>query len=258
MQTSCLFIGDRAHGEFVAAANDLEAHATSRFADSVEAAVRLLATEDEEPALAIVARIRPGDISARQIERLRRAAPLARIVELLGTWCDGELRSGQPLTATIRVPCHLWPVWFRREVRDTSHPGWPGPVTASAEERLLDHAAATPHRTGLIVIRGCDTDGAAWLAQVCRHAGYATAGLESTPSGRIAGVTAGIWQAGIRYEQHWSDLRTLIAAVAPAPVVCSLGFPRPEEIDRAIALGARQVLAQPLLVEDLLASLQAE
>ncbi len=267
---TCLFIGNRCHGEFAAAVRDLEACLHSRFVETLEQAIALLSDEELEPALLILARIRPGDISARQVDRLRRAAPLARVVELLGVWCDGELRTGEPLVATIRVPCHLWKSWFQREaagdgnyntgpegVRLTSNslPAWSWPVTASVDERLLANRAAMQRQVGLIAIRGCDADGAAWLTQVCQSVGYTTVTFESAPTTKIVGATAGIWQAGIRHPAHWTDLAAFIAALAPAPVTCVMSFPRPEEIERAISAGASYVLAQPLLIDDLLSAL---
>ena len=48
------------------------------------------------PELIVMAQSRPGVFSAQWIERLRRSAPLAGVVALLGTWCEGETRSGRP------------------------------------------------------------------------------------------------------------------------------------------------------------------
>ena len=51
------------------------------------------------PDVIVVAQAFPGQFSHQAIDRLRRLAPLARMVGLMGSWCEGEMRTGSPWPA---------------------------------------------------------------------------------------------------------------------------------------------------------------
>lgn len=107
---------------------------------------------DDEPDLCVLLASRPGEFSQAAVDRIRRAAPLARIVGLLGAWCEGEARSGHLWPAVPRIYWHRWQEWFQGELA-TLTAGRCGtlslPLTTTDEERLL-HAggAARPPRPG--------------------------------------------------------------------------------------------------------------
>src|SRR3954470_20589101 len=48
----------------------------------------LIAHLEERPELILVAQSRPDAISSYDLNQLRRAAPLAGIIALLGSWCE--------------------------------------------------------------------------------------------------------------------------------------------------------------------------
>ena len=80
----------------------------------VDAACEILAGSDDVFDVIVVAEDRPGQYSEETIDRLRRLAPLARVVGLLGSWCEGESRTGRPWPASIRVYWHQWLPRFGR------------------------------------------------------------------------------------------------------------------------------------------------
>src|SRR5262245_46214259 len=61
-----------------------------------------------DPDLILLVASRPGRFSAAEVEALHRRAPLARLVALLGTWCEGEVRSGHPWPGVNRIYAHQW------------------------------------------------------------------------------------------------------------------------------------------------------
>src|SRR5208283_5844085 len=82
----------------------------------------------------------PDQFFAAAIDRLRRRSPLARIIAILGSWCEGESRSGRPLPGMIRMDWHQAAVRIRREFPHWSHADgslWRLPATATDEEHLL-------------------------------------------------------------------------------------------------------------------------
>src|SRR3954467_5187193 len=53
--------------------------------------------------LIVVAQSRPDTVSHADFQVLQREAPLAGIVSLLGSWCEGETRTGKPWKGSHRV-----------------------------------------------------------------------------------------------------------------------------------------------------------
>ena len=61
-----------------------------------------------DPDLILLVASRPGRFSAAEVESLHRRAPLAKLVALLGSWCEGEVRSGHPWPGVTRIYAHQW------------------------------------------------------------------------------------------------------------------------------------------------------
>lgn len=225
------------------------------------AAVNWLAASETAPELIVLAQARPGEIPAAEVDRLRRIAPLTRLVGLLGTWCEGESRSGQPWPAVERVYWHQWPGWLDRELRGLQcgvAATWSLPLTVAPEERFL----AASHA---LVWNPCELGGDAlivasdrqierllldFMARIgCRSA---AARPEDLPSSAVSLV---IWESDELGEVEAQHLRAWVQCVAPAPVVVLLGFPRIEVQRRALAAGARHVLSKPFFLSELRASI---
>lgn len=268
---SVIFVGDRHRPEFANAVAELMATADVSFVHGVEEGVALLADDNVHPELIVVAQSWPGCFSAPQVDPLRRSAPLAGIVELTGTWCEGELRSGAPLPATIRVPWQRFATWLRVERQKIGQdvlPAWAWPVAATTEDHLLaDIVAGDARRGGKVVIRGADVFSAELLATAARRRGFEVLTLAhrcggdlpdrrgTVPAAAITGAVAALWEGDKIDAIAASDLQAFAASVAPAPVVCVLGFIRLEDTVRARQAGAATVLSKPLVWEELFAVL---
>ena len=227
----------------------------------------------------VVAQAFPGEFSNQAIDRLRRLAPLARVLGLMGSWCEGEMRSGSPWPATVRTYWHQWPARCNRQLRRLTMGescSWALPATATEEERLLadasQHSGADipvcpsesiggrqeclPHRCqGLVAICSQSREMADWLSAACRSRGFVTLWQRDSAFARVEGATAGIFDAGDFSDDECESLQRFVSALRPAPVVALLSFPRIEDHRRALSAGASAVLSKPLMVEDLLESL---
>jgi DNA-binding NarL/FixJ family response regulator len=135
-----LLLGDVERPEFQAEEERLGRWATvCRLADASEAAEAILA-QRITPEVIVVAQSFPGQFSEQAIERLRQLAPVARVLGLIGSWCEGEMRSGLPWPATARTYWHQWPARSERQLARlaSGQPcAWALPPTATEEERLL-------------------------------------------------------------------------------------------------------------------------
>src|SRR5262245_6670790 len=104
-------VGEIDHPDFDEAIGLLRAQ--SRLATNGITVGKLFAVN---PELIVVAQSRPGMIAARQMDALRRPAPLAGVVALLGSWCEGETRTGRPWPGVERLYWYEFPAWWRRQL----------------------------------------------------------------------------------------------------------------------------------------------
>lgn len=259
-EIAVLLLGDAERAEFREARASLDALTRTTHAADLEQAAELLSDGSLLPDLIVLAQSRPGEFSAAAVDRLRLAAPLARLVALLGSWCEGETRTGRPLPGVIRVYWHQWLPRFRQDlerIRRDWCPTWGLPATAGEEERLLLLTRLPPaRRQGLVAIAVRQFAMADWLSAACRLAGYATVWLQPSRPARIEGAVALLWDGDDFSDQRLAELQRLRVELGLLPVLALLDFPRIGDRDAVMAAGATAVLSKPLLVDDLLWSLQ--
>lgn len=208
--------------------------------------------------LAVVAQARPGQFSAAAIERLPAAAPLTPIVALLGSWCEGEMRSGSPWPGVPRVYWHQWPARFAQEAprlarRNVS--AWSEPATATAEERLLGLARrrlADLNGIGVVISSNCETGDC--LRAACLQFGLSTISMRRPPIGITNGIDFVLCDVGLVRESA-DNVRSASIAFPEAVVVALADFPRTDDMERLRNAGAAAVLAKPLDIADLRAAI---
>ncbi|MBN2023895.1 MAG: hypothetical protein JW809_14020 [Pirellulales bacterium] len=249
-----LLVGRADDREFRAAGGELRRWA--EVVDAPDGRAALAAVEQDAAGcdLVVLAQRYPGEFSHELVDRLRRAVPLAPVVGLLGSWCEGEARSGRPWPGVARVYWRQWPASCRRELaRLSAGQGstWTLPATATDEERLLAERACVRRRAGLVPIVTASAAMHEWLAETLRRRGHATAWLRPGEPVRVEGAVAALLDAAEMDSQQTAIVRHLCQALAPAPVIALLDFPRVEDDARARTAGAAAVLSKPLAIEDL-------
>ncbi|MBN1909439.1 MAG: hypothetical protein JW818_06860 [Pirellulales bacterium] len=270
MSLLCLLIGNLERREFAGVEGPLRGRAEVERVQGIDEACRAVEEGRVVPDVVVLAQAYPGEFSHGAVDRLRRAAPLARVVGLLGSWCEGEMRTGSPWPGVSRVYWHQWPAHCAQEL-DHLAAGqaslWSLPVTATDEERLLVSAyLPSPFGRGaggkggshtsrplnsLLAISAWTHEMYNWLADALRRRGHATVWLRPGEPIRVDGIAAAIWDATEMDALQTARLRRLTGALAPAPIIALLDFPRIEDTDRALAAGATAVLSKPLVLEDL-------
>ena len=235
--------------------------------DVLRADARLVTTVNEHPELIVVAQSRPGSIGGQCLETLRRSSPLAGIVALAGTWCEGETRTGRPWPGVQRLYWYEFSVWWQRQLAlraagrcpDWSRPDDPRYRTEFSNPPRSEPGRPRPRR-GPILLHTSHRETAHALADTLRRIGHATAWQQTgrtTPT--IRGAIAGIWEGGQLSDREADDLSQFCRRLSAeaAPIVALLDFPRRDRVERAIELGAAAVLGKPWLNADLVATLQA-
>ncbi|MBN1589262.1 MAG: hypothetical protein JW888_07090 [Pirellulales bacterium] len=251
-----LLLGDWRRREFHQARTCLDRWAPVAETPSIDEAVALVDSTQFMPAVIVVAQAYPGEFSGESLDRLRRRLPLARIVGLLGSWCEGETRTGHPWPATIRLYWHQWIAQCHRELDCLSAGSgstWSLPSTATDEERLLTGPSGPfDGREGLIALCAERYETHEWLTAAARRRGYSTVWLRPHERVRIDGAKAAVFNGSAFSDYEVAQLRQLRKNLGPAvPIVALADFPRVEDRDRAVAAGAGAVLSKPLLLDDL-------
>lgn len=109
------FVGEPDHGEFRYVVDLVRQNANLVAATSAMMEAKTPATHERLPNLLIFAQARPGQLSEQHVERLRRNFPLAGVVSLLGSWCEGQTRTGRPLPGAVQLYWHEFPPWWLRQ-----------------------------------------------------------------------------------------------------------------------------------------------
>lgn len=224
-----------------------------------------LAREASTPDLIVIVQSYPGEFTESQIDALRRVAPLARLVAVLGTWCEGEMRTGSPWPGAVRVYWHQWPQQGRRELeglmtgRDSL---WNLPPTTSEEERCLavgirkdrrepagsasDSSSAAP----LVEIVTEHFDVFDCLAAACHDRGYASHWRRLHSDPHRDPPVAILFDAAGEPDLELARFRRFRAGRS-VPAVVLMDFPRVADRNRFLRAGASGVVSRPFFWEDL-------
>jgi hypothetical protein len=261
-RTPVLFVGDSTWSEFRHVHSWLAGHAELSTVADTRAALELLGRHGFLPRLIVLAQILPGQFSSDDVARLLRAAPLARVSELLSSWCEGETRSGEPIAGSLRLYWHQWAARMAPEFsRATAgeRPLWEMPLTATDEERLLD--LPPPRSIGggtLLAILARSAESAEVLCEAAAKYGFGAVWIRRNRQPLVAGIQAAIWEAPADLNAAEEELRSWQPLLRGAPVAALTDFPRIEDRDRLLAAGAAFVVSRPFWLGDLFEQLAAK
>lgn len=232
-------------------------HANARIVDVVRS-----------PELIVVAQGRPGEVSLAEVCRLRRAAPLAGVVGLVGSWCEGEMRTGRPWPGVPRLYWYEFPPWWQRQLRlhaagrcpDWARPAGTAPMPAPLPGATWPGPQASKCLAGVVVLHVGAGDTADVLIDAFGRAGFATVWQRpGRDACQISDVAAGVWDGGQLDGHELANLSRFCEQLARdrAGVVALLDFPRRHSVDAALACGAAAVLGKPWHNDDLVAAVRS-
>lgn len=239
-----LAIGDADHSEFATVL------ATVR--DTPGARVLEQVNPRQPCELVLVLQARSGSVDPAPLETLHHQMPLAGKAVVLGTWCEGEARTGRPLVDYERVFWYHFPAWWQavraawaanRPTHWQQPPDVPAPAKPLAGRRIAVDTEDADAATALVAA------GESLGATTIWHPRWRSRPLHSP-------VDAAVWvgaQLDDAEQQQLADYRSHLGADVPLLVL--LDFPRTEVVRRAEQLGATSVLGKPWRLESLAAAL---
>jgi hypothetical protein len=278
-QLTLFLIGDYSRPDFSGVGEFLDSLGrTVRYRD-VEAASLALNSGDIAD-LIVVAQAYPGEYSQAAIDRLRVVSPLSRTIALLGSWCEGEMRSGQPWPTVLRIYWHQAFPRLGREVRRLAAgdcTSWGLPLTATEEERLLtesrtDFQSVIKSGTNfqsvvngtkdslsssLIGIASKKRESFEWLSSLCREQGYFTLWLRGPRYPVAEGLSTILFDGTDFRGAEFDALQKLVLRYPNSRRIALMDFPRIEDRDRLIKAGAVTVISKPMNVEELYEAVEA-
>ena len=130
-----LFTGDFWHSDFRSVVSGFEVPTT------LVPIEKIATVGDSAFDLVVVAQSRRGQYSKDQIENIQNMFPTTPIVGLLGSWCEGEVRSGNPWPGVLRVYWHQWEgrfADFKKQLEEEGVTDWHVPRTTSVGDLIAN------------------------------------------------------------------------------------------------------------------------
>jgi hypothetical protein len=254
--------------EFASVRHQIDPLSTWPSCHTLRQAAGLLEQQAVAPELLLLAQPRPGYYAQSMLAYLRSLAPLTRIVLVAGSWCEGELRTGQPAHGVLRLYWYDLAAWWREAMACQTAarcPPWSEPLEDGYAGRLRTSSSlpeiVQKRADGLVEVDTLQYETFAALATVLTSAGWSAVWQRhNLPPTTTAGTTAGIWDGGQLDPPEIDQLANFCQSLNKCagflvPVLVLLDFPRPEHLSMARAAGARAVLPKPYRVDDLLSML---
>jgi hypothetical protein len=245
-----LLTGDFESAEFDAAVSWLRTRADVVSCAEFGGALEHLRQVRTDPLILVIAQSYPSQFSACQIEQMHRQAPLSRMVGMLGSWCEGEARSGRPWPGVIRIYWHQFESRMSRFLADSPDFQFISnlPRTSTTTDQLGSSAGlAKGECHGLVAVRTQKYTDYDALGEALGQIGYSSVWLNNGSWSDLRHATAIVWDGGSIAGQL-DELRTLSDT---APVVALLNFPRHNDLTLIRKAGASAVVSRPFLTEDL-------
>lgn len=246
-------VGESEHREFAAALAWLNEQTRLYPFPTCQAANEAIRAGDVLPSWIILAAAHRSTFNTREVERLHRRAPHTRLVTLLGSWCEGETRSGLALPGVSRVYWHEFVTRAPLEMLGPSRSGyacWWLPRSATPVDLALTIERRGPRKTShALDIVAPTRERYEALADAAAACGCSANWLRD-PTEKNTSAAALLYDSDSLSESVAVELRHLLSTQRK-PVVALLPFPRQQEIVAAKALGVTSIIAKPFLLGDL-------
>lgn len=210
----------------------------------------------------------PGEHREQELLRLQGNYPITPFVSVLGSWCEGEMRTGKPLPVHSRFYWYEWASRGAKEFHNWTRGGFSSfhfPTTFGKEEEI--HFLQTHRRTGFVEPPSSDTNSPLGvvvslqspncpdremnllLAEILKNNGYSVQGWNSGELEEKSGSENPLCllaDIGAEFSPSLSEQLTRLRKFFPhATVLLFFNGPRIEEYDTFLRIAADHVFSKP-------------
>ncbi len=217
--------------------------------------------------LVVLAAARRNQFSHEWVESIRSKLAPTPLVALLGSWCEGEERSGEPWPGVQRVYWHQWQGrfdFFLKQLAANQICDWHLPATANqadgvinqnlkdtlgaVDQNLTASVSAVSAMHYQMVADALQFFGAkpVWIEQGQGPRQGQGDGSGSKHADLIV-VDGDSWNQDLKSRIDW--LRNDLAF--HSPIVLLLNFPRPSDLAELYSMGITEVISKPFQLTDL-------
>lgn len=252
-----LVSGDYWHHDFRGQLSTLEAPAT------MVPLERISSIAEGNFQLIVLAQSRRDQISQATVDMLRTLVPDVPIVVMLGSWCEGQNRSGNPLVGVNLVPWHQWKSGFERfctQIVEGMSPDWCQPLTSSRADRVRDYTPDPVLRELLlgkkILISTEDRATFETISDMLRVYDCISLWAEADSGSSELELPDAICIDGNGVSEEFEQrIGGFVEMFGELPAVALLNFPRQQDFATLSTMGVQEVVSKPYCHIDMLHSL---
>ncbi len=217
---------------------------------------------DQNYDLVILAQSRRDQFLQGEVEELVGNFPSVPVVGLLGSWCEGESRSGTPYPGVIRIYWHQWEGRYSQFVEQLENSGitsWHAPRTSTISDRIVAQAIRQDVSigSGYIGVSAWTRSEYEMLDDAIASFGWRSRWVERSIWDAAASATvlvmcvvADSWTAELEKRIDW-----LSSEIPDVPFVLLLNYPRQSDSEAILAAGISVVISKPFELQDLKAAI---
>ena len=247
-----LVTGDFWHSDFQKIISKFDVPVTLVPFDKVETVV------DQSYDLVVLAQSRRDQFLQADVEEFLANFPAVPVVGLLGSWCEGESRSGQPYPGIIRVYWHQWEGRYAQFVEQLAEAGitnWHAPRTSTTSDRIVSQTIRRDVSigTGIIGVSAWTRSEYEMLDDAIASFGWRSRWVErsiwdaaSSATVLVMCVVADSWTVELEKRIEW-----LNSEIPDVPFVLLLNYPRESDAESIAAAGVSAVVSKPFELQDL-------
>jgi CheY-like chemotaxis protein len=254
MQTRILLTGDFSHPDFSGLRLSPDAMTLVPLKHAV--------SSEAEYGLIIILQAYPDQHSRKLVEQLQARFPISPMVALLGSWCEGESRSGLPWPGVVRIYWHQWRGRFHRfqdRLKKVGVTNWHQPKTFSAADQISRSDPArsddrlSTERNPPVGISAATASQFEMIADALKTFGHSAFWVERPPENLAGLLPPSLFclDANDLNEEIVTRIKRLRGTYPQTPFIVLANFPRKDAIDRLVTLQVSQFLSKPFELEDL-------
>lgn len=252
-----LISGDYWHQEFKDIVSGLPSPVTLAPMDRLDSIL------DQHYDLIVLAQVRPDQIPAHVVEEIQAKQPTVPVVALLGSWCEGGMRSDVPWPGVRRVYWHQWSGRFEKFSKQLAEDGitlWHQSRTASdADDALHESACEETESKMLVAVSAVEQTQFDYLRDVLESFGWQACWAEraSFDAETLELISAVCIDANSYSEALADRIEWLQDQFAETPKSLILNFPRSQDVAAASSHGIHDLVSKPFQPHDLKNAIEA-